>query len=349
MRIAKKLIYILTALVTGWFAGLYHSEWLMVLFSAQVLFFLLMLIEAVLASRGITAVPESEAISAARCGEQTSASFRINNRGIAGPAHCRMRYLISPPGEKPREFVVSADYRKGSSVVSLLILTSHCGILHVSASSVLVSDRMDFFRLHGRASGSTETAIFPKSADLPIPEDILRAARRPDPGSAPVADADDTPDDIRDVREYREGDSFRRIHWNLTARTDDLWVREYQSDSATHIAVICADRTGLEAAGETRDRWYQLLLSLIRTCVKDGEPAIVYPAPGEAPGSTRRIRREEEIRRLFVDLFREAESGTAAEVPAVPLDAAEYRVDPSLQLWQGGERILDYTYEQTKT
>lgn len=348
MRTAKKIIYILTALVTGWFAGLYHAEWLMVLFLAEILFFLLMLAEAVLSARGLSAAPESDVMSFVQRGERASVGFTVTNRGLAGPAHCRCRYLIASPGKKERDFTVSADYRKGNSAVSLLVSADHCGILRVTAAGVQVSDRMDFFRLRGHAAGTVETAIFPEAADLPIPEDILRAARRPDPGALPVNDADDTPDDIRDVREYREGDSFRRIHWNLTARTDDLWVREYQSDAATHIAVICADRTGLEPAGDTRDRWYRLLFSLIRACVRDGEPAVVYPAPGEAAGGRRRIRREEEIRRLFVDLCREAESGTAAEVPAVPLDPAEYRVDASLRLWQGGELIFDYAHEKAE-
>jgi len=36
--------------------------------------------------------------------------------------------------------------------------------------------------------------------------------------------------DFRDVREYQVGDDVRHIDWNVTARMDDMFVREYMED-----------------------------------------------------------------------------------------------------------------------
>ena len=36
--------------------------------------------------------------------------------------------------------------------------------------------------------------------------------------------------DFRDVREYVTGDDVRHIDWNVTARMDEMYVREYTED-----------------------------------------------------------------------------------------------------------------------
>ena len=41
--------------------------------------------------------------------------------------------------------------------------------------------------------------------------------------------------DFRDVREYETGDDVRHIDWNVTARMDEMFVREYTEIGRAHV------------------------------------------------------------------------------------------------------------------
>jgi uncharacterized protein (DUF58 family) len=63
--------------------------------------------------------------------------------------------------------------------------------------------------------------------------------------------------DLRGVRPYEHGDSRRRVHWNATAHTGDLMVRESESRSDDPVRIVvdlprdldAADRVAEEAMG----------------------------------------------------------------------------------------------------
>ncbi len=45
-------------------------------------------------------------------------------------------------------------------------------------------------------------------------------------------------DDIRQIREYQTGDSYRHIHWNLSARTGSLLVKEFSQETDIEVNVV---------------------------------------------------------------------------------------------------------------
>lgn len=44
--------------------------------------------------------------------------------------------------------------------------------------------------------------------------------------------------DIKEIREYRPGDRLQRIHWKLSAKLDDLFVKEMANTSALSIVIL---------------------------------------------------------------------------------------------------------------
>jgi len=87
------------------------------------------------------------------------------------------------------------------------------------------------------------------------------------------------------VREYRPGDSLRRIHWRSSARHGELVVREYEPPGVQTLGIFCdpnppdasvADQVARIAASEAWD------------CIRGGGhvmlwgPGLVPSAPGEA-------------------------------------------------------------------
>ena len=45
-------------------------------------------------------------------------------------------------------------------------------------------------------------------------------------------------DDIRQIREYQTGDSYRHIHWNLSAKTGSLLVKEFSQETDIEVNVF---------------------------------------------------------------------------------------------------------------
>ena len=44
--------------------------------------------------------------------------------------------------------------------------------------------------------------------------------------------------DIKEVREYRDGESLHRIHWNLSSRYDEYMIKEYEVETVPRYNIM---------------------------------------------------------------------------------------------------------------
>lgn len=70
--------------------------------------------------------------------------------------------------------------------------------------------------------------------------------------------------DFRDLREYEPGDDLRHIDWNVTARTDVPFVRQYTEDREL-TAWLLLDRSASMGFGPTDRPKHAVLLELATT------------------------------------------------------------------------------------
>ena len=87
------------------------------------------------------------------------------------------------------------------------------------------------------------------------------------------------------VREYRPGDSLRRIHWRSSARHGELVVREYEPPGVQTLGIFCDPAP---ADPEVADQVARLAASEAWDCIRNGGrvmlwgPGLAPTAPGEA-------------------------------------------------------------------
>lgn len=87
--------------------------------------------------------------------------------------------------------------------------------------------------------------------------------------------------DVRDLRSYEWGDDVRHIDWNVSARMDELFVREFLEDREL-TAWLLLDRSpsmGFGAPGRTKERVLcELVAALAQLLVRGGNRvgAVVY-------------------------------------------------------------------------
>jgi uncharacterized protein (DUF58 family) len=91
--------------------------------------------------------------------------------------------------------------------------------------------------------------------------------------------------DLFGVREYRPGDSLRRIHWRSSARHGELVVREYEPPGVQTLGIFC-DPNPVDTG--VADKVARLAASEAWDCIRNGGrvmlwgPGLVPSSPGEA-------------------------------------------------------------------
>lgn len=120
-------------------------------------------------------------------------------------------------------------------------------------------DPFGFFTIH-RQLPDTTTAItvYPATIDLPT---FAYAQGNLPGGDALYRRTHHTTTNVFGTREYAPGDSFNRIHWRSTARTDRLIVKEFELDPAADVWIFLDLERAVQASLWWEDKWDQRDLS----------------------------------------------------------------------------------------
>ena len=124
-------------------------------------------------------------------------------------------------GTRPR-FVVDrmATGRKRS--VGYVVRSDVRGKYTIGPLSVRLSDPFGMVELNRTFSSTTSLVVIPRV--VPLPPIPLSGAWTGSGDNRPRAFASGSAEDVT-VREYRQGDDLRRVHWRSSARVGDLMVR----------------------------------------------------------------------------------------------------------------------------
>ena len=168
---------------------------------------------------------------------ETIAKITIKNRSIFPSANCFLR-VKAEHAFYPNEEVYYLNLpvaAKDTREISWKVMALGCGILRVTVEEVVLRDMCNFWSLLLPAGQTAEVAIMPLQQEIQIEEDI-HASQEGEGEETQIRKGDD-PSILFDIRSYIPGDRLQRIHWKLTARQDELMVKEYGEtvDKQIHI------------------------------------------------------------------------------------------------------------------
>lgn len=146
--------------------------------------------------------------AAVRCEVQISVRNRISGKKI------KRRYQgILPPGKEETFWCESAS--------------DFCGNMEVELESVRICDMLGIFYIKRAVHRRVSVKIMPEFRLMPL--EITRAVRefRTDADEYSGEKRGDDPSELFQVREYRVQDSIRDIHWKLSAKEEELMVKEH--------------------------------------------------------------------------------------------------------------------------
>jgi uncharacterized protein (DUF58 family) len=109
------------------------------------------------------------------------------------------------------------------------------GLYELGPVTVTATDPFGFFRFSRTFGHATPVLVYPSSPELP--NFYIPPANLPGDGRFRRRTHNVTPN-VAGLRQYAPGDSYNRIHWPATARTDNLMVKLFELDPASDIWII---------------------------------------------------------------------------------------------------------------
>lgn len=155
----------------------------------------------------------------------------------------KIRYMDSD-GENYKSLKLSGMVEaKGEVQLEAYLKTVNCGITTVYLESVSVTDYFGVFSGKCQSDDTKKEIYVLPWTHVPMAETLAEVG---DFAGKYGEDVYET----YDIREFRDGDDIRQIHWKLTAKMDVLLVREYLKTSESGVMI----RLDMEKKEETLSR-----------------------------------------------------------------------------------------------
>ena len=185
----------------------------------------------------------------------------------------------------------------------LVLEAPWCGKLYVSMIYRQTYDYLSLFKTRAKSFCEEEIAVLPSGFPLTVRLSSSAAweNRGYEEDAAPQAGG--SGGEIRQLREYVPGDLVRRIHWNQSARTDRLLVKEFQKEEEESVSLY------LDFSGEEEPRakewgaFYQILSGLILGLLKEKAAVQVSWEDSRGQFSCQEVKNEQECMSLLLLLY----------------------------------------------
>lgn len=169
-----------------------------------------------------------------------------------------------------------------SHTLRLPLSARHVGQYSVALNQVTVSDLFGLFSWHKcPKNGGAVLMVLPRPFAIDKPKFNLG-----DDGAAALSRTQEDYNSPEDVRPYRPGDAMKRVHWKLSSRKQELWVRRFETPAPpdTLILLDCAQPLGgaekPEGTESLRDALCETAVAVAKLQMADGSP-VRLPLYGE--------------------------------------------------------------------
>lgn len=259
----RKIMYLMVTVLTYCIAGIYQSLPLMLLFFIEFLLFLLMYVQAQYFKKKVS-FSFAEGQRSIWKGRDTCCSVDVYNQSKIPISHFRVKVEMTY-GDTKRGASISLYGNSDSqmkSQVEFYIRADYCGLLYFSMENSRVYDYLSLFHPTKQDQSMVELAVFPEEKYLSISflskgmDSIYQAIPQ-------IEHQGGQNNVIRQMREYRIGDSTRQIHWNLSARTEKVWIKELEREREEAPEIYLDIVMGKGQKKEDLDAFYEIVSALL--------------------------------------------------------------------------------------
>lgn len=156
------------------------------------------------------------------------------------------------------------------------------GSYYGAIKRIYVVDPLRIIRVSKKFERSIQTVFLPRRLNM---EDIIfRSAVEQSFAKKQLHSTDK--EDFSHVREYRDGDILQLVHWKLTAKQDELMIKQFDSVTDLQATILCDYHQSNDIEGMTRaDMMIETALAFAKTALEKGLHSTVDIGDPNSPPS----------------------------------------------------------------
>jgi len=160
----------------------------------------------------------------------------LENKGVIPIAAAEVRFLFPrKDGNKLDSIGRKMSILPFSSTLAKLdVVLERRGVFRVGADRIDFYDFLGLVKVRKSLRAFVNVTVLPRQTDVSYIENEYEGGQESDENILEL----NTLNDYGDIRDYRPGDSMKRIHWKLSTKTDELQVKKYSSQSRDSVTVI---------------------------------------------------------------------------------------------------------------
>lgn len=260
----KKLLTLIVLAIALYIGGMHDRSTVIVCVFCLLVVFLISLILSRIMKHFVSA-ELSQPTSSVYKNTESPLRLCIHNKGRLPVSRTVLTVSMKYRGSKT---VSKKKFRSpapgGDCEAQMYFTPPYCGIIDAEIKRIRAYDYLYFFSGSKKQSSKSEIYVMPKPKQLRIimPEFGAYTADSVTESSSDKSGEDHS--EIRLVREYRDGDLMRHIHRNYSAKTEKLWIKEYNKEN-DHIFDFTADTSGTALTVERLDSLFEIIFSVTET------------------------------------------------------------------------------------
>ena len=264
IKIHRLILYILVLALLCFLFWFNHRRVLLIFIAAQ----LMTLIPTIFLIKGSIQTPEFSIRmlkDEQPIGEKNGCVTRLSSGSIYPFSRIEMKYVVYHSFEEQNKhsFRDYFSFLKGVKEYTYSFSFDYCGIYHIIAEEIRVYDMLGIVYIF-LPPVEAHAAVMPKEHPVSVSDEKLALKPQEEDFNDPTKGFDVS--EIKELRDYRDGDKLSQVHWKLSTKSQDLIVKEYERQAGTCIVISC---TGdFKTLPEIND-YFELLNSFGRALIKE--------------------------------------------------------------------------------
>ena len=270
----RKLIFITIAAASYYIAGMYRQMPLMILAVMEWLLFIFLFILSRCLRKNLTVSFPMQNTEAEK-GSVKKCLIHIKRTGVLPLKKVCIKFKIY---DDEGNFIQKIKVKKTVDILTGNIdfdtCLDRCGMFCIQVDKVYIYDYLSIFHALKTANEEMKLTVLPKARALQMQllstESIANQTDEA-PYQPHIGYLGNETREVRQTREYRTGDTMRYIHWNQSAKTEKLWIKEFEKEDEASFELLLDMMMLDDWKPNNRDCFYEVVSALILGFLQRGQ------------------------------------------------------------------------------
>ncbi len=270
----KKIVAVLLLVLAWYFAGMNRQPYVMAAVICGIIFIVLSFILTRILKRDLTAeIPKQNTVIYKNMQAQFTVCTRNRSRLPVNKYKLTLQMNYRDSKDKAVKKLSGSACPAGSegdNSAEVYFAAPYCGMIDAELLRLRVYDYFMIFSSSKKLSGvKGEVAVLPPPRKMNIVMPPFGTYTN-DPVAESTSDKKgEDHSEVRLIREYRDGDLPRHIHRNYSAKTEKLWIKEYEKENDYIFDLFIDSSSETRLTVEQKDAFFELIFAVIKNLMEN--------------------------------------------------------------------------------